>query len=181
MRRRSLLRTSNGRCGPSVSRWTEFRLFRPRRLRPTPQKAPLLSDKPSIAVLPFQNMSRFKSLFVIAAAAHSPTRAALSRHLPAPAQRVLDLDREVARRLPPQLAFGLRDIADQTRQVAGPARADAVRHGAAGNASGLGHRLANAVAGAATDVEGPCTPCPGCFLSQPSARTWASARSVTWT
>ena len=95
--------------------------------------------------------------------------AALSRHLPAPAQRVLDLDREVARRLPPQLAFGLRDIADQTRRVTGPARADAVRHGAAGNASGLGHHLAHAVAGAATDVEGFVHALPGLLL-EPNER-----------
>ena len=70
----------------------------------------------------------------------------LTRHLPAPAQRVLDLRGEIALGRPAELAPGLSDVTDQLRRIAGTARPDRVRHGLAGDAAGLGQRLAHAVA-----------------------------------
>src|SRR5262249_20879934 len=77
----------------------------------------------------------------------------LARHLSPPAQRVVDLGREIAARLPRELSPGLGDVADQLGRISRAARSHSVRHGAAGNAGGFGHRLLYAVARATAEIE----------------------------
>src|SRR6266508_2040141 len=77
----------------------------------------------------------------------------LTRHLPAPAQRVLDLHGEIALGRPAELAYGLGDITDQLGRIAGAARTDRVRHGPSGDARSFSQHLADAVADAAAEIE----------------------------
>src|SRR5690348_7600331 len=77
----------------------------------------------------------------------------LARHLHAPAQRVLDLGREIACRLPTEHTPRLLDIADQSRRIARPPGTDLVRHRTAADSRGFGDCLAYAEARAAAEVE----------------------------
>src|SRR5690349_16031600 len=101
----------------------------------------------------------------------------LARHLQAPAQRVLDLGREIARRPPAEHVLRLADVADQSWRIARPPGADLVRYRSATDARGFGDCLAHAEARAAAEVErlvqARCR-----LLPQPVQRPYMGVREV---